>query len=170
MREQFRQEIGKIDFGRLIWLDEAGMNSNECYEYGYSLKGLRLYSKKTGKRGQRKSMIGAIRNNKLIAAMVYEGYGNASMFESWVESCLVPVLQPGQIVIMDNVSFHYSVKAREMIEGAGCEIKFLPPYSPDLNPIEHHWHKIKNTVRKLLNLNIDLFEAIMSVLKNCLSI
>jgi|HubBroStandDraft_3_1064219.scaffolds.fasta_scaffold181866_2 transposase len=151
----------------VVWLDESGMNGNERYEYGYCEKGERCHGSRPGNRGSRVSMVGALRNNKVIASMVYEGHCNALVFEAYVEHCLLPVLSPGQIIVMDNVSFHYSEKAKKLIEAAGCQIKFLPVYSPDLNPIEHHWHALKNKIRKILDTSISLFEAMCQVLKEC---
>ena len=78
------------------------------------------------------------------------GSCNHSVFEQWVSEKLVPQLKPGQVVIWDNATFHKSEKIRELIESAGYELEYLPPYSPDLNEIEHYWFPIKNRVRKSL--------------------
>src|SRR5262245_16273928 len=102
----------------------------------------------------------------LIAPFIFEGYCTTALFEAYVEHCLVPVLQPGQIVLYDNASFHQSAKAHQLIEAAGCTCKFLPPYSPDLNPIEHCWFPLKQSIRKQLPLhNRDLHKAIDAVFK-----
>lgn len=91
--------------------------------------------------------------------MVFDGYCNRKVFESYIEYCLLPVLKKGQTVIADNASFHKSKKARELIESAGCFFKFLPAYSPDFNPIEHYWFTVKNKIRKLLDKGKEIFEA-----------
>jgi transposase len=112
-------------------------------------------------------MIGALNNNKIIASMVFDGYCNTEVFETYIEECLIPELTPGKTVILDNVSFHNSEKVKTLIENAGCALKFLPAYSPDLNPIEHHWHKIKTLIRSELKKEQDsLFECMVKVLKN----
>lgn len=85
---------------------------------------------------------------KLIAPLTFEGSCNRLVFEKWLEEKLVPLLQPGQIVILDNATFHQGKKIQELIESAECELQYLPPYSPDLNEIEHYWFPIKNQVRK----------------------
>lgn len=81
---------------------------------------------------------------KIIAPYVFNGYTDACRFNQWVERCLVPSLEKGQTVIMDNASFHKNHKTRELIEAAGCKLLYLPPYSPDLNPIENVWAVIKS--------------------------
>lgn len=141
------------------------MNSNERYERGYSLKGQRLYASKPGNRGERVSVIGALSSGNIISSMVYTGHCNANVFNSYIEQCLVPVLQKDQIVIMDNVSFHYSENAKTMIENAGCKIKYLPTYSPDLNLIEHQWFPMKNSAKKLMGTGISIQNALTQVLK-----
>ena len=97
--------------------------------------------------------------------MIYDGYCNSHVFDIYVEKCLVPELQVGQTIIMDNVSFHYSNNAKKMIEAAGCKIKFLPVYSPDLSLIEHQWFPMKNTAKKLMANGISIQNALSHVLK-----
>lgn len=85
---------------------------------------------------------------------------NRAVFEQWLSEKLVPELKAGQTVILDNASFHKSEKIREIIESAGCELKYLPPYSPDLNDIEHYWFPIKNRVRKSIGSIEDFRERV----------
>ena len=87
------------------------------------------------------------------------------MFNTWIEKILLPELKEGQVVIMDNASFHKSEKSRLLIEGAGCKLLFLPPYSPDLNPIEKFWANFKNMVRGCFNCFSKLSEAIDHVFR-----
>ena len=94
-------------------------------------------------------MISAIRSDGVAAAMVTEGATDALVFRGFVEHFLVPVLQPGQIVVMDNLSSHKVKGIREAIEAVGAELWYLPPYSPDLNPIEPMWSKVKAVLRSL---------------------
>ncbi len=80
---------------------------------------------------------------------------------TYLEKVLIPVLKPGQTVVLDNASFHKNPAIRDLIEKAGSNLIYLPPYSPDLNPIEHHWHSVKNTLRKHLQAcNFDLMQAV----------
>lgn len=131
-------------------MDESGINNNESYPYGWSKKGERLYSMRPGKRQDRLSIIGALCEHKFMAPMVYQGYCTAKVIEAWLEKCLLPEVEAGQVIIMDNAPFHNSRRIRELIEKAGCELLFLPTYSPDLNPIEHWWQKVKTAIRKEL--------------------
>ena len=80
---------------------------------------------------------------------LFEGSCDIKVFEAYVEQILITHLKPGQIVVMDNVSFHKTAKVSTLIESVGCKILFLPTYSPDLNPIEHHWFKIKHNIKKI---------------------
>ena len=112
-------------------------------------------------------MIAALSEQQLLAPLVFAGTCNTALFEAYVEHCLVPVLSPGQVVIYDNARFPQSAKARQLIEQAGCSQKFLPPYSPDLNPSEHAWFPLQNRVRKLLpSCNRDLHKAFAAVLSH----
>ena len=110
-------------------------------------------SQKPGKKRQRLSIIGALCEDKFFAPMVYQGYCTAKLIAAWLEQCLLPQVQPGQVIVMDNAPFHNSRKIRELIEKAECELLFLPTYSPDLNPIEHWWNKVKIAIRKELPLH-----------------
>ena len=94
-------------------------------------------------------MISAIRLEGVATAMVTEGATNALVFDGFVESFLVPVLRPGDIVVMDNLSSHKTNLVVEAIEGVGAEVWYLPPYSPDFNPIELMWSKVKNRLRSI---------------------
>ena len=83
-----------------------------------------------------------------IAPLTFEGSCNRQVFEQWLEEMLIPKLRPGQIVVLDNATFHKSEKITQLVALAGCQLNYLPPYSPDLNKIEHYWFPIKNRVRK----------------------
>lgn len=135
-----------------IYLDETGMDNNEAYAYGWSPRGEPCWGEKPGHRTQRVSLIAALHQDQLIAPFVFEGTCNTALFDAYVQHCLVPVLKPGQLVIYDNARFHQSAKARQLIASVGCTQKFLPSYSPDLNPIEHYWFPLKQRIRKSLPL------------------
>ena len=86
--------------------------------------------------------------HQLVAPLTYEGDCNRSVFETWLEQKLLPVLAPGSVIICDNASFHKGGRIEELIQQAGCHLLYLPPYSPDLNPIEHQGFVLKNRMRK----------------------
>ena len=111
-------------------------------------------------------MIAALCRKTLFAPMAFEGYCNGAVFEVYIEKVLIKELKPTQIVIMDNISFHKTERIKELIESVGAKILFLPPYSPDLNPIEHYWFKIKNEIRKSRDKFEDFFDAVCYVMDN----
>jgi len=103
-----------------------------------------------------------------LAPFIFEGYSNSSVYETYIEKVLVPVLKPGMVVVIDNASFHKSKKITELITAANCRIIFLPPYSPDFNPIEHHWSALKNAIRRAAETLKNFYEAAIQVLeKKC---
>jgi transposase len=115
----------------------------------------------------RQSFISALNNGKLLSPMCFEGTCNSELFNIWLKDVLIPSLKPGQVLILDNASFHRSVKSKELVESAGCRLLFLPPYSPDLNPIEKCWANLKAKIREMLprlkNLSQSIDQAILSM-------
>ena len=148
--KEFKGKIAEIKEENLVYIDESGIDDNEFYACGWAPKGKRLFADRPAFKKKRISIIGALNEGKVKAPCVFEGYCNSELFETYVENILVPILKRGQTVILDNASFHKSIKTRKLIENAGCKVLFLPPYSPDLNPIEHFWFAIKHTARKIL--------------------
>ena len=101
---------------------------------GGGKKGVKILGKKSGKYYERTNIIGGLVSNKSIAPMVFNGSCNSNVFNNWVEHFLIKELKPGQVVIMDNASFHKSQKTQKLIEAVNYSVIFLPPYSPELNP------------------------------------
>ena len=99
--------------------------------------------------------------------MTYKGTCNSALFEKYVEKILTPELKPGQIIIMDNATFHKSERTKMLIASAGCRLLFLPPYSPDFNPIEQFWAWFKGQIRELIGSFLSLEEAINYVFNSC---
>ena len=133
---------------QIVYVDEAGIDNRDDYPYGYSKVGQRFHALKSGKRVERVSWIAALKLGKLFAPMTYAGSCNRDLFELWLEQCLVPQLQPGDVIVIDNASFHHSQTIEEIVAEAGCELWYLPPYSPDLNKIERWWFVLKNWMRQ----------------------
>lgn len=105
-------------------------------------------------------MIAAQCKKTILAPFVFEGTTDSKLFNHWLKKCLIPVLKPGQVVVMDNYCIHKGVETQEVIEKAGCEILFLPTYSPDLNPIENYWAVLKSRIKKIKNSCNDFHDAI----------
>ncbi len=143
-----------------MYLDEAGVDDTEDYAYGWCDQSQRFEALKLGHRTERISMIAGWCTSKIIAPMTFKGYCDSTLVETWVQAFLVAQLKPGQVVVMDNASFHKSTTIREHIEQAGCTVLFLPPYSPDLNKIEKFWARLKHYLRKTLNQFQSLWDAV----------
>lgn len=111
----------------VVYVDEAGLDDTEAYAYGWCDRSERFYDLKQGHRTERVSMVAGWCSRAILAPMTFKGYCNTALIEGWVEHCLVPELTPGQVVILDNASFHKSDTIRDLIEQAGCHVMFLPP-------------------------------------------
>ncbi len=133
-------------------------------ESGRSPRGVRIYQAVAGKRRERTSIIAACRNHQLVAPLVFQGSCNTEVVDVYLEKVLLPALPPGSVLVLDNARFHQSPTTQKLAATAGCRLLFLPPYSPDLNPIEHLWAALKTRLRKDLPTaaNPFLFIANMS--------
>jgi transposase len=139
-----------LDARRLVFVDEMGSNIALAPLYAYAPKGERAYCKVPRNRGKNLTLIASMTFDEGIGeCLVIEGSTTGAIFEGYVENFLAPTLREGQIVIMDNLKAHKGERVRELIEARGCEVVFLPPYSPDLNPIEEAFSKIKNILREV---------------------
>lgn len=146
-RARWFGELSKIDPKRLVFLDESGANTSMQRSRGRSLKGLRSVAFGPGGRWSTMTMVSAIRLDGPFAAAEINGPMDGEHFAAYVEQTLVPELRAGDIVIMDNLGAHRSPRVKQAIESAGCELRLLPPYSPDYNPIENMWSKVKQYLR-----------------------
>ena len=157
-RQLYLIELKKYLLEDLVYIDESGIEKSELKKYGWAPRNEILIGERSGKFHNRTTIIGGLNKScqSCLAPFYFEGHTDTVIFLLWLEKCLLPVLKEGQVVIMDNASFHKSEKIKEMIESVGCKLLFLPPYSPDLNPIEIYWHWLKNKVKKL-NMNNDNF-------------
>ncbi len=168
-RNEFKTELAAIEPSKRVYIDESGMDSRSDYRYGWSKRGQKLAALKSGKRRGRVNMIAAYCQKQLFAPFTVEGSCNRIVFETWLEKCLIPRLQPGQVVIMDNATFHQGGRIQELIESVGCRLLYLPPYSPDLNRIEKCWAWLKSRILPLLLYSENLRAAMELVLKDATS-
>ena len=162
-RKQFLDEIATIDPSKIVYSDETGIDDNEAPPSGWAPKGKRCHAQKKGIRKTRYNITAALNLKTLFAPFIFEGYSNATVYETYVEQILAPSLKPGMVLVIDNARFHKSKKVIELIEAVGCRIIFLPPYSPDFNPIEHFWAAVKSAIRKAAEKIDDFYEAAVKV-------
>lgn len=146
MRATYLDEIAQLPAEKLVFIDEAGVNTSMVRRYGWA-KTTRLYGRKPAQRGRHVTLIGALRRTGLIAAMTIDGAADGDVFLTFVKEVLVPKLTSGDVVVLDNVSTHKVKGVVEAIEAAGARVLYLPPYSPELNPIEECWSKVKGLLR-----------------------
>jgi transposase len=148
-RTAWRTWAKTVSASRLIFIDETWTKTNMARLRGRALRGERLVAKTPHGHWKTTTLIGALGIQGMLCAAVVDGAVNADMFEAFVEQVLLPALRPGDIVIMDNLSSHKRDRVIELIQSARAELRYLPPYSPDLNPIEMVFSKVKQAFRAL---------------------
>jgi transposase len=145
-RSEYQAEL-VASSGRLKFLDEAGSNIAMTRLYGRAAPGERVYDRVPQSYGENITMLACLSEAGLSAPMTIEGAVDGAVFLAYVEKILAPTLSPGDVVVMDNLGAHKVKGVRETIEARGARVIYLPPYSPDLNPIEKCWSKIKTYLR-----------------------
>lgn len=133
----------------MIFVDESGVNLSMTRSVAWAKVGERALDDVPGDRWSNYSVIAGLRASGIVAPMIVPGAIDGQAMLQWVSRCLAPELNPGDVVIWDNLSVHGDARLRGPIEGRGAGLVFLPPYSPDLNPIEQAWSKTKSILRKL---------------------
>ena len=166
-REEWAEKTAGIDLDRFVFLDESGAKTNLTPLYGRLKQGRRLFDAAPCGRWETTTMIASIRLDGSTAPMVLDGACDGVSFRVYLDRVLVPSLRPGDIVVMDNLSAHKMAGVAEAVERVGAEVWYLPPYSPDLNPIEKMWSKIKSSLRRAkARTQEGLWEAIGEALQN----
>jgi transposase len=146
-REVFLDRIRSVAPERLIFLDESGVSTQMTRRYARAPRGVRVHETTPEGNWKILTILGAMSLRGMIATMTVEAATDADIFLAYLDHVLCPALQSGDVVIMDNLSSHKVAGVRERIEAAGAELLYLPPYSPDLNPIEKAWAKLKHLLR-----------------------
>ncbi|TYQ23233.1 IS630 family transposase [Pseudanabaena sp. UWO311] len=169
LRYEFRLWLDTIDVKNLVFIDETGLNLAMIRLYGRCEGGGRIYDDRPGNTGKNITLIGAISDEGLIAAMTFTGGLNTAIFLVFIEKILLPQLWAGAIVAMDNLPVHYAEIAKTLIESVGAKVKFIPPYSPDLSPIELCWSKLKEIIRSAKARTIEALDAAITIAINAIT-
>lgn len=147
LRHSYRRWLERVDIHNLVFVDEAGVNLGLTRLYGRAVGGERIVDSRPRNVGENVSLIGALSLEGFIAPMTVKGSVDTDAFLTYVTQVLTPQLWRGAIVLLDNLKVHRSNSIRTAIEAVGARIVFLPPYSPDLSPIELCWSKVKQFLR-----------------------
>jgi transposase len=148
-RAEWRSEVMPgLDAGRVVFIDETAAKTDIARTHGYAPRGRRLEGPVPYRRWQTTTFVGAMRSGGFIAPLVVDGAVTGELFEAYTRRVLLPELRAGDVVVLDNLACHKRAGVREAIEGKGCTLLLLPAYSPDLNPIEMAFSKLKRLLRK----------------------
>jgi transposase len=156
-----------LDPTKLVFVDETGASTNLARTHGRCWRGRRLRAAVPHGHYKTITLVAGLRLRGLAAPKVYDRPMNAALFEEWVEKCLVPTLSQGDIVVMDNLPAHKGARVEQLIKSAGAELRYLPPYSPDMNPIEKAYSKLKACLRKIAERTV---AGLMRALETCADI
>jgi transposase len=147
-RARWRIEQAQLEPQKLVFIDETGTATNMARRYGRAKRGQRVIGRVPWGHWKTVTFVAAMRQDRLTAPFVIDRPMNGAIFVEYVRQCLVPTLAPSEIVVMDNLAAHKLDAVRELVEGAGAQLRYLPPYSPDLNPIEPSFAQLKAYLRK----------------------
>ena len=164
-RDAWHETMPKLDAHRLIFIDESGFDTKMTRPRGRAARGAACMGSVPHGQWANTTFIAGLRTDRIDAPMLLPGAMNGEAFQAWVRTALVPTLGPGDIVICDNLNVHKNAAAREAIRACGAELRFLPSYAPDLNPIEMVFAKIKKLVR---SAEARCFETLCQAIKTAL--
>lgn len=163
----WRRALPELEASKLIFVDETWFRTDMTPLRGWAMRGERLMAHAPGGHWKTTTLVAGLTTDGLIAPVVLDGPMNGEAFIAWVEQFLAPALEPGALVVMDNLPAHKVRGVAQAIEAAGAELLYLPPYSPDLNPIEQFFAKLKANLRKASARTVEeLWQAIADILDN----
>jgi transposase len=144
------EKLKTISPESLVYVDECGIDQYLYREFAYSHRGQKVIEKVSGKKFKRTNIVAGICQQKWVAPMEYGGTTDSILFELWFERCLLKEVKPGSVIVLDNATFHKKSVLPGLAQKKNCQVLFLPPYSPDLNPIENKWAWLKKRLRNIL--------------------
>ncbi|MCI9669807.1 MAG: IS630 family transposase, partial [Oscillospiraceae bacterium] len=146
----YLEQIQDIPPEKIAYVDECGIDTYLYRKYGYAVRGQPVFGHIRGRKYKRCGIVAAKTADKILAPLQYSGTMDSALFELWFSNQLLPSLNKGTIIVMDNASFHSRKRLVCVAQNAECRLLFLPPYSPELNPIENFWAWLKRFLRKIL--------------------
>lgn len=155
------EKLKNIPSENLVYVDECGIDQYLYRKYAYSPRGQKVIAKISGKKFKRTNIVAGICKGEWLAPMEYSGTTDSILFEFWFENCLLKEIGDSKVIVLDNATFHKKSVLPNLSKRYGCEVLFLPPYSPDLNPIEKKWAWLKKRLRKILP-DFDSFEQALA--------
>lgn len=161
--KEYREKIKDVPKEEIVYIDETGIDKCLMRKYGRSPKGVKVYGRVYGHKFARINIVAAQQGNHIIAPLMYKGMMHSLFFEEWFEKHLIPLLSKNTVVVMDNASFHRKKRLNDLAEQYGIRIIFLPPYSPELNPIEHFWSWLKKKIADSVLLFQNFEQIIYSI-------
>ncbi len=163
----YQAEISAYPLEKIAYVDECGIDTYLHREYGYAARGQKVFSRISGRKYKRCGIVAAQMNGRILAPLQYDGTMDSSLFEFWFANRLLPTLEKGCVVVMDNASFHCKTRLFSAAQKAGIILIFLPPYSPELNPIELFWAWLKRQLRKILPFSTSFDDALFDTFQLC---
>ena len=161
LRAKFLEMIDSFPQHKLYYVDECGINKYLYREYAYSPKGVPVIGNISGKKYKRTNIVAAKCGSNIVAPMIYNGTTDSVLFERWFENMLLKTIPEGSVIIMDNATFHRKAVLQALASTCKCDVLFLPPYSPDFNPIENFWAWLKSKLRNILPCYDNFDDALM---------
>lgn len=145
---------------RLVYVDETGIDRCLYREYARAPRGQKIVSKISGRKFKRINIVAGICQGKWVAPLEYSGTTDSVLFEFWFKNCLLKEVAPRSVIVLDNAAFHKKAVLVDLAEKQNCTVLFLPPYSPDLNPIEKKWAWLKRKLREILFIHSSFGDAL----------
>ena len=158
-------KIAGIKPKNIVYIDETGFDEYYSRKYGYSKRGHRIIGKEYGRKMYRTNLVAGLANGRIVAEKLYKENTSYTLFEDWFKNELLPQVKKNSVIVLDNATFHRKAALQELAKKRKCHMLFLPPYSPDLNPIEKKWSNTKTHLRNNIKKYKTLQEAILDYLK-----
>lgn len=157
---RYHEVLSCFDTIPIVYIDETGIDTYLYRKRGRAPRGVKVYDKISGRRFERTSVVAGLVGQEIVAPMIYKESRTSDFFTKWFDKQLLPSLSEPHLIVMDNASFHPKIRLDKLAVAKGHYFFPLPPYSPEINPIEHYWANIKHKVRDLLRTGKSIYESL----------